>query len=367
MKSLVKVAIVAITLMPIAQATTEKVIYGDDNRVLVENSNSFYQKLAQSTAAQIYNKNLTKIKDGSTYEVTSENLEVGFANVCADEDFSQMITPAMCSGFLVGEDLLVTAGHCIASQEACDNGKWVFNFDQNVISATGNIIDAKNVFSCKKIINQKLDVYSKNDFALIQLDRKVEGREPLKFRKKGKVAMGDDLVLIGHPSGLPTIVADGAYVRENKNDFYFEANTDSFGGNSGSAVFNATTGEVEGILVRGEKDYEYDEEAGCNRPKKCDNNACRGEDITRITVIPELAPGMTPKKPEATASQKFQVWIMGATNEDLVNLWLLTQTPSQLNQMMSDNTLGATFTAWAENITGEQLFALWYQLVYSAE
>jgi len=68
------------------------------------------------------------------------------------------------------------------------------------------------------------------------------------------------------------------------------ANLDTFGGNSGSAVFNAETGEVEGILVRGENDYVWSDENGsrCRVPQQCTNDACRGEDVTRITNIKTL-------------------------------------------------------------------------------
>ncbi len=65
------------------------------------------------------------------------------------------------------------------------------------------------------------------------------------------------LYVIGHPSGLPTKVADGAQVCTQKGT-HFSANLDTYGGNSGSAVFNAKTNEVVGILVRGANDYTYD-------------------------------------------------------------------------------------------------------------
>ena len=86
-----------------------------------------------------------------------------------------------------------------------------------------------------------------DDFALIQLDRKVTDRRILDYRRKGRISKGENLVVIGHPSGLPTKIADGAYVKSLKNKF-FRANLDTYGGNSGSAVFNANTGVVEGIV-----------------------------------------------------------------------------------------------------------------------
>ena len=46
---------------------------------------------------------------------------------------------------------------------------------------------------------------------------------------------------MGHPLGLPVKYAANASVRENGVADHFVTNLDSYGGNSGSAVFNAAT------------------------------------------------------------------------------------------------------------------------------
>jgi V8-like Glu-specific endopeptidase len=294
-----------------ARKVVPKVIYGEDDRVLVENSdNDLYKKLALSTAVQIKNTKLTESEDGKSFSVNPEKLRESFMNVCEDERYADVINAGNCSGFLVGEDLLVTAGHCMRSEFDCENAKWAFNYQADVISENTDL-PAEDVYECAEIVSQQLSTASKNDYALIKLNRKVEGREPLKFRTEGRAPIGLPLVVIGHPSGLPTIVADGAFVRDEDNDFFFKANLDTFGGNSGSAVFNAETGVVEGILVRGERDYIFDSEAGCNRVYQCEDDGCRGEDVTRITVIPELVPGMTPEEPAAAPSSVFPFPFLG--------------------------------------------------------
>ena len=63
--------------------------------------------------------------------------------------------------------------------------------------------------------------------------------------------------MIGFPSGLPCKVAANAKVSQNTDTFVFTGNLDTYGGNSGSPVFNLTTHEVEGILVRGGEDFEF--------------------------------------------------------------------------------------------------------------
>ena len=78
----------------------------------------------------------------------------------------------------------------------------------------------------------------------------------------------------------------------NSEENYFTGDLDTFGGNSGSPVFNKRTGVVEGILVRGQKGYAYDSEGSCYRVhvvnKICEGENCKMEDVTRITVVEGL-------------------------------------------------------------------------------
>ncbi len=262
---------------------TNKVVYGEDNRIdIVEATSNIYVELAKSTAGRITPSRL-KVKD-NVVTITGDSLVS--RGICSDERFANQISATDCSGFLVGEDLLVTAGHCMRDMRDCSGYRWVFDFKYD--GSDTYEVPQSSVYECAEIVDQKLSRITKEDYALIRLDRKVTDREPLRVRKTGRIADGTELFIIGHPTGLPTKVADGAAVRTNTNDYYFVSNLDSFGGNSGSAVFDADSGTVEGILVRGEVDYVYDPSAGCRRVKQCDSDSCRGEDVTRITRVAKL-------------------------------------------------------------------------------
>lgn len=262
----------------------EKVIYGSDNRLDVyESPNNLFKNLAVSTAAMIPDSSLELKAD--IYTIKSGTLEGD--GICPDARYAKQQTAAMCSGFLVGSDLLITAGHCIESMSDCDSNSWVFDYANTTGERSVFNINKKDVYKCTKIIARAKDSSTDNDFALVQLDRQSD-RAPLNFRKSGKVSAALELVVIGHPSGLPTKISNDAYVRSNSNKYYFVANLDTFGGNSGSAVLDAKSGMVEGILVRGETDYVLDSVSNCYRPKVCKMDGCRGEDVTRITNIKEL-------------------------------------------------------------------------------
>ena len=261
------------------------VIYGEDNRVdVIESTDSMYVELARSTAALVRNTRISTRSNG-TVKFSGKSLKA--RGICSEERFSDQTTTAHCSGFLVGENLLVTAGHCIKTASDCANNSWVFDYKIAGKHDTAVTVSEKTIYKCKKIINRELSGISKDDWALIELERKVKDRRILKTRKKGKVRVGDELVVIGHPSGLPTKIADGSTVRSLKKK-YFVADLDTYGGNSGSAVFNASTGVVEGILVRGEKDYVNAPGRNCKVSNVLSQSGGRGEDVTYITNIKEL-------------------------------------------------------------------------------
>ncbi|NJL24700.1 MAG: trypsin-like peptidase domain-containing protein [Calothrix sp. SM1_5_4] len=182
---------------------------------------------------------------------------------------------------MIAPDIVLTAGHCLSSQSACDNTRFVFGFRVEAEGTQPRSVPTTDVYSCHTLIHS-VAVSGGEDFAVVRLDRPVTYAAPLRPRTFGKISVGEPLLVIGHPAGLPTKISGGAIVRALRSQFLI-ANLDTYGGNSGSAVFNQTTGDVEGILVRGELDYVY--ENGCRRSNRCANFGCRGEDVTLIERV----------------------------------------------------------------------------------
>lgn len=267
------------------------VIYGEDDRkdwfeVLDENI-----KTAARSTLGIFNDRSLNITQEFTQIDTSPS---GF---CETEKFHQQRKGPFCSGFLVGPDLVLTAGHCISSNNECLGLKFVFDYALTSPLHDPTQVPSENVYSCKNLIAREF-TRRNADWALVRLDRPVLDRAPLKIRREGEAPISTPLTLVGHPSGLPSKIARGGQVHKIEQN-HIVADLDSFKGNSGSAVFNSETLEVEGILVRGRKDYHR--ENGCVKNNICAEGigtSCRfpsssrieGEHVSKITDLLDLIP-----------------------------------------------------------------------------
>jgi len=270
-----------------SQTSTDKGIYGEDNRRLVSelDSGEELKEMSRAVLAQVPRWRVTE-EDKTSYTIATKNLEKGM-NFCPDEKFASLPLVSSCSAFLIGEDLLLTAGHCLKDKFDCQKNFWVLDYEDELGFSAGVSkvkIDKEKVVTCDKLIS--IQENSKFDYALMKINRKVSDRKPLTIRKLGKVNSDANLAVIGHPMGLPKIIASEAKIRTNHLPYTFLTNADTFSGNSGSPVINMETHQVEGILIRGDSDFQMDLDLGCNRAYHCSNNECKGETVMRTTELP---------------------------------------------------------------------------------
>ena len=263
----------------------QKVIYGvDDRKDVFELTVQQDKDDVESVAALFQDGDVTDNGDGTS---TLRTQNFGTAkNLCQGERFRDQPIGAFCSGFLVAPDIIATAGHCADTNDVTSI-RFVFGFRMLNKTTAQTVINNSDIYSGVSIIGRQL-TQSGTDWALVRIDRAITNRRVLPIRRTGKIADDQRLHVIGHPTGLPTKFAGGASVRDNQPQAFFVANLDTYGGNSGSPVFNSDTHMVEGILVRGETDFVSS--GGCNISLVCPNTGCRGEDSTRTTEFEHLVP-----------------------------------------------------------------------------
>ena len=226
----------------------QKVIYGTDDRVDVfqlpagPNLDDVDSVVALFAGADVV--------DNGNGTSTLQTRNFGAArNLCAGERFRDQPAGAICSGFLVAPNVIATAGHCVNAGNVT-NIRFVFGFRMHNAATAETVVDNAEIYRGVAIIGRQ-EVRSGPDWALVRIDRPVTNHRIVQIRRAGRIGNTQAVHVIGHPSGLPTKFAGGATVRDNQPTAFFMANLDTYGGNSGSPVFNSDTHEVEGILVTG--------------------------------------------------------------------------------------------------------------------
>ncbi|MGI9356492.1 MAG: trypsin-like serine peptidase [Rhizobiaceae bacterium] len=263
----------------------QKVVYGVDDRVDVHQvTDPDVQRNVMSVVSLIDVSNIIDNGDGTS---TIRTVRFGDAQrLCSSERFVNQPTAPFCSGFLVAANLVATAGHCVDNNDL-GRARFVFGYEINNF-ADGTIrLPNTEVFLGEAIVGREL-ASDGADYAVVRLDRPAVGKPITKLRRNGKISNDQPVYVIGHPSGLPKKYAPEAVVRANDEDDFFVANLDTYGGNSGSPVFNEDDHTVEGILVRGETDFI--QTGSCRVSNVCPTTGCRGEDVTRSAVFAEFVP-----------------------------------------------------------------------------
>lgn len=271
------------------EVRSQELIYGaDDRREVYALSSSVDQQVAASTTALVRTSALTW--NGSTWRIDTSRTFGASYGLCSSEPYREQPNPAFCTGFQVGPDLVATAGHCVDAA-SCSTTAFVFGFRMTDATTVRSTFPAGDVYTCSSIVARAET--STLDYAVVRVDRAITGHQPLQIRRTGTVATGTAVAVAGHPAGLPMKVAGGASVRGNSAADYFESNLDTYGGNSGSPVYDAATGVVEGILVRGNPDF-VQVGKGRNRcyvSNQCPDSGCPGfEDVTRSTTFAAYVP-----------------------------------------------------------------------------
>ncbi len=263
----------------------QRVIYGTDDRQDIYEIGD--PSLLTDTASVVALLDASDIADNGDGTATLNGDLLGDRyNLCADEPFRDQPTIAFCTGFLVDPSLVATAAHCV-DVGSLASVRFVFGYEMSSPTTAVTRISTTEIYRAIRIIGREIGTEG-TDWAVVQLDRPVPNHPFVRIRRTGKIADAAGVHVIGHPSGLPKKHAGNATVRDNAPARFFSANLDTYGGNSGSPVFNTATHEVEGILVRGETDYVSN--GACTVSNICPVNGCRGEDCTRTTEFARLVP-----------------------------------------------------------------------------
>jgi V8-like Glu-specific endopeptidase len=142
-------------------------------------------------------------------------------NLCESEKFREQPIGAFCSGFLVGPDLIVTAGHCVKNANDLTSTRFVFGYRMENENQAKTTVSNSDIYKGKEIVGRRQDLGNGSDWCIVRLDRPVENHSHFQnIRKSGKIPDAARVHVIGHPVGLPLKYAGGAWVRDEKKIQY---------------------------------------------------------------------------------------------------------------------------------------------------
>jgi len=307
-----------------ALRSAQKVIYGTDDRLdLFQVTNPSHRAAADGVVVLINAGSITANANG-TSTIATQNFGTTY-NLCTSERFRTQPLAGYCSGFLVDPSLIVTAAHCVDSTSLAD-ARFVFGFQMRDANTVDTTVPTSEIYRGIRIIGRAIGNQG-TDWCVVQLDRPVLNHNPLRIRRTGQIADNAGVYVIGHPVGLPKKWAGGAVVRDNSQSRYFVANLDTYGGNSGSPVFNATTHAVEGILVRGETDFVMN--GTCVVSNIIPTSGGQGEDCTRVSEFASLVPRNEHDFIPFNPARAKVIQAGGRWKIEVDNMWLLDFGSSQ--------------------------------------
>jgi len=240
----------------------EEIIYGNFDFVEIENiveDEINWQAKAKAVAIFTSEKNLVETKKGY-YKLKDYRLKDELPKL-KEHPFLEQPAIGFSTAFLISDDKLMTVGH--AGKKDLLEVIYLFDYewDSKNKKLKKEIYHESEIYRCKKILMIE-DHRKRGDFAILQMDKSIKGRTPLKIAnvEKEKI-VNKPLVMIGSPDGVPlkftkkgTAWKKRPYDRMSEEK-YFLHNLDVSAGSSGAPIFLKSTGEVIGLQSGGDDDF----------------------------------------------------------------------------------------------------------------
>lgn len=243
--------LVRLLVMKTLELNNERGIWGEDDRLdFFEFRDKRIINNAHSVAAICHKNDLSDSGEEFMVLKTKNYGDTFKLNRLEPFNWQPIAAGRLCTGFLAADDIIATAGHCVELMNGVSDLRVIFGFvmispDESIVR-----IAKKNIYSGARLIGKSNCRASGCDWALIRLDRKTMGIEPVSI-SEAPVRLGQRVYILGHPCGLPLKYSAGAQVR-GVSETFFAADLNVYCGNSGSPVFCQDTHEVVGVAVRGD-------------------------------------------------------------------------------------------------------------------
>lgn len=265
---------------------------------LYQESNPEHQEWAASVCALVPADALLSDASDLTILLSDAYKPEGLAP-CADHPYASQPAAALCSGFAAGEDLIITAGSCLADGVALDSYRFIFGYALTAPSSVVLDFSADQIYTPVEVVAFSDEAGA--DFALVRVDRPitVAGALPL---SSDALEAGQAVFTAAYPSGLPEKLAAASAMSAEAGVGVALA---PVGDLSGAPVIVGATGEVAGILSGGAAVsadapcYGYDPASGAVSAVGFTASSAFSSFVSGVAAEKQAAEGETPDVPAA--------------------------------------------------------------------
>jgi hypothetical protein len=162
----------------------------------------------------------------------------------------------------------------VQAQANCSGTYVVFDFaydapPQQPVDAV-RVLAANNVYKCARVLaaenTDRETTHTEHDYAVLELDRAVEMTEPLPVRGGPAIALGEPMIQIGHPAGIPQRSHPPRFARRIDGRPYngFAYDGDLFSATRAAVYSRARVrADRNAIGINNGEDFVYDEARRC--------------------------------------------------------------------------------------------------------
>jgi len=294
------------------------VIYGTDSRLEEYQVDKFTAPMGRGVGAFV----AKQLINSRFYPIVGKE-----ANLCPRADpFENQTALARCGGFLIGPDLVATAGSCVLDQVSqtslCQSLGFILNYVTYGPLSNYDVFSPNEIAYCKRVINGSTPLFRSAvinvttgatgpveidapNWAIVQLDRSFPGSYYERFRSFKHLHLNERVITIGHPLGAPRKydvegriwAIDGGLTGRGAKLF---VSSDSFKGSEGGPVLD-TDGRVIGIQGGTRNpDFIPRDFTPCNIETRCpfgitedDADCLEGELVTSLCYLAPFLPNGT--------------------------------------------------------------------------
>jgi hypothetical protein len=255
-----------------------EVVYATDDRLelYLAPTEALRRFGEESVVALVDDSALSDLPGGDPRALFASASLVERRGLCDTAPFAEQPAAVSCSGVLVGDDLVLTAGHCVRNLD-CAALHLVFGYYYES-AGQPSPIDVDDVYRCAGVPTFAVpSLLDRVDYGFIRLDRPVSSRQRPASLALEPVPVDPAAALhaFAFSGGIPLKLETSLPVLDPRAHAldYFVTALDAFEGGSGGPVIR-DDGMVVGLLSGGNGDYQ-ETSAGC----------------LAVSVLPESAGG----------------------------------------------------------------------------